>query len=277
MAKNIFGITVLLIAAFIIAGGSSLRAQPPVDGYMKGKGNYVLSTSVTYEDYEEYWAGEDNLVPVGRTATTLSIYGVGGLTDWLDASVNIPFVTTGAFSSFQDLNIYLKGRPLQVSGEKGKFDLMLAGGFRTPMSDYETESQHAVGQQATAFDGRMVLQYSMNSGWFVMVQGGYTYRLDPTPSSAVYALKFGKASAKYYMDVWLDGQYSWDGSDYRDGSGSSFRTLGVSYNKVGVTYYRPFGQRSGWAITPSYILNGRNVGKALAVSGSYIYQFNIGQ
>ncbi|UTW61131.1 hypothetical protein KFE98_14040 [bacterium SCSIO 12741] len=248
-------------------------AQPPIDGFSKGKGNLDLVGGLTFESFSKYFA-HDGPVSINRATTAFSIFAAAGITDRLDAQINIPVIYTKPDQSgLQDLSIFLKYAWIKRSSDNHHFTLGTALGFSTPMMDYPTQSLFAIGQQATSFDGRIYGQYRWPSGWFVMAQTGYTYRLDPVPSSTPAALKIGLAKAKYYWDVWYDFQHAYGGNDYRDGNNASFRTFGVSYHKVGGTFYKPFSSgKSGVALGAFFVISGRNIGQSIGVSGAYIYK-----
>lgn len=262
---------------FISLSGFS---QPVVDGYMKAKGNMDLAGSLTYESFSKYYASLNQKVDLSRTSIAISLYDAIGLYDWLDFQVNVPYIyTAAAFSNFQDLSAYFKASIFDVQGENQKnFRIMMTLGTSFPLTDYETEGLNAIGQQATAFDGRIVIQYEMSNNMFVMIQGGYTYREDPVPSSYPFAFKLGWAKPKYYFDIWYDQQYAIGGNDYADFTQDmniSFRTFGVSYGKAGVSFYKPFSKNTGFSATASYILWGRNVGQTLGVSVGLIRRFHL--
>jgi hypothetical protein len=208
-----------------------------------------------------------------------------GLTNWLDAQVGIPYISTKPdFSGLQDFSTYLKAAIWNKYYQNGSnFRFMLSAGTSFPLTDYNTENLFSIGQQAHALDGRIIMQYTASNGFFAMVQGGYTHREDPVPSSYPAAIKIGWARDTYYVDLWYDHQMAIGGNDYLDyrderrATGSTditFRSLGVSYGKAGITYYRPFGKSMGVALGASYVLWGRNVGQAFAFSASFIKRFS---
>ncbi len=271
--------------ALIFLTSIGIKAQPAVDGYLKGKGNLDLVPGISYESFGNYYGRLNETTPINRSSTAFSIFSAYGITKFMDVQVNIPYIyVTSEFSGLQDIAAYLKIALLdKYYSNGGGLRLMLSGGYSTPMTDYETENVFAIGQQATAYDARFIFQVSRPSGFFFMGQGGYTHRLDPTPSSYPTAIKVGWAKSEYYLDVWYDQQIAIGGNDYLDyrdeirETGSTditFRTLGVSYGKLGLTYYRPFWKSSGMAFGGSYVLWGRNVGQAFMVSAAFVKRFS---
>ena len=112
----------------------------------------------------------------------------------------------------------------------------------------------------------------MNNGLFLMAQSGYTYRLDPVPSSIPVALKVGLAKEKNYIDLWFDYQKGEKGFSYRDGFNTSFREFSVSYVKIGATYYRALSKKVGLAFNLSNAISGSNLGKSTTSSLAFIYK-----
>lgn len=255
-----------LLLIILLTAGFNYYSQAPVDGYNKGKGNATLVGAFSNESYSKYYAS-GGLRNLGRTTQAYSFFGVVGVTDKFDAQVSIPFVVSGPESSIQDISVYLKYALLQ----KGKTKILGAFGQSTPLADYQTEGLYALGQQASTLDARLIIQQDLGSGLFVMAQSGYTKRTNPTPSSVPLSLKIGYATNKIYADFWFDYQQAFGGSDYSDGQGKPFTTLGVGYSKIGGQVYRPFNNHLGLSIGGSYVLSGRNVGKATVLSGALIY------
>jgi len=267
MGKNIFIVTLCLVLSKIAL------AQPAVDGFMKGKGNLDLVGGINFDTFSKYHAF-NGLVPVGRSTTSASIFAAAGITNWLDAQVNLPYVMTASnWSNLQDVSLFLKARLLNKSLNKGTFSTLISGGFSTPISDYPTQGLNAIGQQATAVDARLIMQYFANSGWFGMLQGGITSRSNPTPTSAPVAAKIGKAAENYYFDIYYDFQNTEGGADYLDGTNPAFTSLGVSYHKLGGTLYKPFSSgKMGLAFGAYAVLAGRNVGQSFGGSAAFIYK-----
>lgn len=241
-------------------------AQAPVDGYSKGKGNATIVGSFATESFSKYYAA-DGLIGLGRNTQAYSLFGVVGITDKFDAQISIPYVVSGPESSLQDISVFLKYALLK----KGKTSILGSFGQSSPIDNYQTEGLNALGQQASAIDARLIIQQDLGNGLFVMAQSGYTRRSFPTPSSIPASVKVGYGSNKIYVDLWFDYQYAIGGSDYRDGDNLAFTTLGVGYSKIGGQVYKPFNKHIGLSVGGSYVLAGRNVGKATVISGALIY------
>jgi len=269
----------------MLIGWKDAVSQPVVDGYMKGKGNIDVVPGLSVENYSNFFGRLNELTTIKRTSISLSLYSAMGITEWLDAQVSVPYVFVNEdFNGMQDFSAYLKGAIFNKDCKNGtNFRLMISGGTSFPMSDYNTENVFSIGQQAKALDGRIIIQITRQNGFFIMGQGGYTNREEPVPSSYPAAIKIGWAKDKHYIDIYYDQQIAIGGNDYLDykqerrdfgSTDITFRSLGVSYGKIGLSYYKPFKNNSGISFGGSYVLWGRNVGQAIMVSASFVKRFS---
>lgn len=265
---NSMKINILIGIVFI---SFQLMSQPIVDGFNKGKGNLDIVGSYTYDSFSKYYASP-GLIGLGRKTNVVSAFSAIGITDKWTLQSSLPFISSGNESGIQDLAIVSKIEFYKKTIGKGSLTFLVSNGFLTPLTDYQTESLFALGQQATAFDNRLVSQYFLNNGLFFMIQSGYTFRLNPVPSSIPIALKIGLAKEKNYFDLWVDYQKGGEGFSYRDGFNSKFREFSVSYIKIGATYYRAINKNFGLALNLSNTLSGENVGKSTTGSVAFIYK-----
>ena len=217
----------------IISLPLALFSQGRVDGFFKGKGNLDLVFGGGYEANDKYFAGTTKR-GLTRNVTFFNTFVAYGITDKLDVNASLPYIdVNGVENDFQDYAIYLKHNTFVKNG----WSISLAMGFSSNLVDYQTEEASAIGQQAKTIDGRLVVQRFFSESIFVMAQGGYSYKNNPVPNAIPFALKLGWAKANYYIDVWYDFQHSIGGFDYRgDPSPTTFRSLGVSYHKIGGTF-----------------------------------------
>jgi len=254
---------IIIILTILI---NNLHSQSPVDGYNKGKGNATIVGSFSNESYSKYYSAS-GLSTIKRTTQAYNLFGIVGITEKFDAQISVPYIVSGTESSFQDISVYLKYTLLQ----KEKTKILVAFGQSSPLANYKISGLYALGQQASTLDMRLILQRGLGNNLFVMAQSGYTKRSFPTPSSVPASVKFGYATNKLYVDIWFDYQYAFGGSDYADGQGKPFTTLGIGYSKIGGQVYKTLNSHLGLALAGCYILSGRNVGKATILSGSLIY------
>lgn len=233
-------------------------AQGPVDGFYKGKGNAEIGLGGGASFNKKFYAGTD-LITLKRNIINVSVFAGFGLTENLDISASLPYLVVNDQKSFQDASVYLKYRLFNRKLSSGSLQLSIAAGFSSNVVDYETEGGSALGQEAKVIDLRPILHFASNNGWFYTLQGAYLYKFSPVPEAINAGLKIGRATSKFYFDLWYAYQYSFGGLDYRgEPSPSTFRELGVNYNQVGGTYYRPFTDKLGGYIGASYSFAGRN-------------------
>lgn len=260
--KNSFSIYLILL---FLLNVSNITAQGRVDGFYKGKGNIEIALGGGAEFASHYFAG-NNRIGLGRTILNSSLTIGTGLLERLDLYLNIPYVSIGEFSSVQDGSLFLKCLIAKKKVSKGELSFNLAGGFSSNLSNYQISGINAIGQQAKVVDIRPVIHYQ-EGGWFATLQFAYNYKFDPVPNATNGSIKFGKATAKYYFDVWYENQYSFGGFDYQGTPAPpSFRELGVSYHKIGGTYYVPIGNRFGFYTGAGFVISGRNIGQGPIVN-----------
>ncbi len=85
-----------------------------LDGFMQKTGDIVSALSFSTEKYDTYYVGDFRTqnANLGTIITnSASLYVVGGITDYLNVVVNLPYITTkpsagfwSAQSDFQDLS-----------------------------------------------------------------------------------------------------------------------------------------------------------------------------
>lgn len=266
MRKLIFAFLLL----FVILQGFS---QGVVDGFYKGKGNGSIVLGFGYEDTKSYFAGREK-IDLSRSLFYGNLYGAYGITNTLDVSVSIPYLVSDDNSDFQDISIFLKHKVYEKAFEKGRLQISLAGGFSTPISDYSIGGLNDIGQQATIFDTRGIFHFQSNNGWFTSMQSGYSFKLEEVPNSIPVVIKAGRASSKWYYDVFYDFQHSFGGIDYLGTPPpQNFKEFGVDYHKVGGTVFKPLTNKIGTYVSLSYVLSGRNVFQGPAYGLGFVYNF----
>jgi len=248
-------------------------AQGKIDGFYNLKGGSTLVLGGGYEDSNGYLAG-DNEVDLLREAYYLSIYGAYGITDDLDIIASIPYIESAENKNLQDVNLFVKYRIHSVKNKNGQFEISSALGFSTPLSDYEIGDLNDIGQQATVLETRAMVHYKWNSGWFVTLQSGFSFKFKETPNSLPATLKLGKATTNWYYDAYYDYQHSFGGIDYLGTpSPQNFKRFAVDFHKVGTTLFRAITEEIGAYLTFSYVLDGSNIflGPAYGVGVSYSF------
>ncbi|MFK8046636.1 MAG: hypothetical protein AB8B72_14150 [Crocinitomicaceae bacterium] len=283
----------IILFASLIAVASLSFGQGRVDGFLKGSGNLDIAIGASYEAAPKYYAGT-NLIEsgLGRDVFSTSAFIAYGITNGLDVNVSVPYVNVnGSVGGLQDPSVFLKyrlisfggvkmNRCVELKGQKSnsdfKLDVILAGGFSSNITDYQTGGLNALGQQAKVIDIRPVVQIYLPKSMFLTIQGGYNYKFDPVPNAAVFAVKLGIAKANWYADFWYDSQYANGGFDYLGTPAPpSFRELGVSFQKIGGTFYKPINGKLGTFAGLSYVLSGRNMSKGFGGNIGIVYKPNL--
>lgn len=259
-----------ILLSTLLVSSTLIYSQGRVDGFLKGKGNGDIAIGGGAEIAENYFAGTKS-VGLSRTIINGSIFFAYGLHDRLDINVSLPYVSIDGDGDIQDGAVFLKYRLFEIEQSNGKFSILAAAGYSSNLTDYQTEGINAIGQQAQVIDGRLVMHYLWNTGWFLTGQFGVQEKSDPTPNSNQASLKMGKAMAKFYFDIWYDYQESDGGFDYLGfPAPSTFKSLGVDYHRAGATAYKPINEKLGAALGCFYTLSGRNVGQGIGINGALI-------
>lgn len=269
----------------------TLSAQSMVDGFMRGKGNLNTALSYSFEQYDSYYIG-DSLVSnpnLGTISTqSLSVYLAGGITDYLDVIVSLPYISVEADQGFwasqkglQDLSVFAKVRALKRElGSVGELSVMASAGVSVPLTDYIANAPVAIGHQSTNFDGRLILQHRLPFGVFIMAQGGYIKKNNITldtdaevnvPDAWDYVAKVGGTYKIIYADAWINIRDSRMGTNI--GQGVPFPTNAISYTRAGFNLYSsiPVVKNLGVSFSMGFTLSGENLGKATRYSGALIY------
>lgn len=265
---------------FLLSFPALVLSQGPVDGYSKGKGNLDVGLGYTYEKGKSFYAGK-NHIDLDRTLNCYTIFAIYGISDRLDAQLNIPYMNMnkGREVDFQDASLYLKYKAISRDNKFGNFNLFGALGYYHPLADYQTGGGSAIGQLNKSLDSRLILQQNFKSGYFIGLQGGYFVKSDPTPPAYSSSLKFGYATSKIYADVWFEHLKAFGGTDYRgigdlapNAATGGFKGLGFSYAKIGGTIYYPIKDRFGVYVGGAYTLAGRNASKATRISAGIVFK-----
>ncbi len=260
---------ILIVFTLILWMGGS-TAQGLVDGFFKGKGNTDVALSVTHQSSDKYYAGT-KLINYERRITSVGLFAEHGITSKFDVIGNVPFIN----GNFQDASVFLKYQLAEVHKDAYKLNFILASGVSFPLSNYQTESGQAIGQRATVFSPKGVVQFMLSKGLFLQAQSGYNLAVEPVRSSVPFSMKIGYAYSKFYADVWYDYQRGFGDKDYQGSVPfDSFRELVVNYQRVGGVLYYSLQSQTGVFLSGSYTLNGRNTGKAYGISTGFVIKLS---
>lgn len=257
----------ILILVFTSLGITAF-AQGVLDGFIDQPKTKSLAISFSAETADTYYLGTGEL-DFSIQSATASIYYKQQINKWLGIAANIPFVNLTP----QDGSVYLKtGKQFKLHKNWSVNGVLGVGGTH-PLSDYNTESSTAVGQQTRAIHFRALTQITYKNRFFLNGRIGQNVVQDPTPSSLVYSIKLGYYKNKWYADVWFEEQIADGGKDYRgvgDLAADNFRQLGVSTERIGGVVYHQTKEKLGLFLGFGHTLNGRNAFKMNRVSAGLV-------
>lgn len=284
-----------LIICLLLAGViPRLNAQGPLDGFLKGKGILDLAPSFSVNSANRFEGAGGQVYDVGYKGSMLSLFAEYGLNERIDLVATGAYVFTSSKNGLQDGALLLKYRPLyRQMGRAGKLGLLLGAGLAFPLANYEPTATGALGQKAVIAPLRLIVQWETPPGIFINFTGGYNWRLDRLREADIAAvrkarpdyqpmqpanfatalLKIGFPAARYYLDAWLEGQYTRAGADYVPEVPDLPQSFGVSYLQTGGTLFYSENGKSGFYGSAGYIFGGRNTGRILRVTGGMVFKF----
>ncbi|MAN60150.1 MAG: hypothetical protein CMC08_09980 [Flavobacteriaceae bacterium] len=247
--------------------------QGRVDGFFLDTGSATIAVGSGLEKTDTYFIGSEES-ELSRNLFYTNVFVAYGIAANVQASVSLPYIDTGGNENFQDISFFLKYKLLAKQTGHGIFSLATAVGVSTPASNYDLGGLFDIGQQATAFQGLLMLHYQIPNGWFGTLQSGYSIKSNPTPNGVPIVAKVGRARNKWYFDVYYEYQNSFGGIDYRGTPApQDFREIGVDYHKVGNTGYYSVNSTVGVYLSFSYLLSGRNVFAGPGFGGGIVTNF----
>lgn len=240
-----------------------LKAQGPIDGYMKGAGQTDFALSYSVESFTKYYLGTELQDTFNRQYNTVSLFFAHGFENKLGLIASVPYVRSdNNNSAFQDAQIFLKYSPIQNRNEDGSgFNLITAAGITTPVSNYPTSpsSTNPIGERATSLETRLGGQYQFKSGVFIYAKTGLTYRISPQEFATIPTLiRVGFGSSKVYADIWLEGIFALNQNNNTQVLGGS----GSTWLKTGGVFYYALTPHIGVTLGGAYTFWGRNIGIA---------------
>ncbi|HRD79403.1 MAG TPA: hypothetical protein PK198_24825 [Saprospiraceae bacterium] len=274
---------------------ATLCAQGPIDGYLKGKGNLDIAVSLSNNSAQDFFGKDGAVYNEPFRGRFLALFAEYGFTDDLDIVATLPYVFTSTQSGFQDGSLHLKFRPLRIkTGDGGFFNAVAAAGISAPLSNYEPLAAGAIGQRATVLQPRLVLQWDSGFGPFFNLTGGYNVRLDALREEDIagvrllrpdynpeqpknftnWLIKAGLPAANYYLDVWLERQFTQGGADYAPMVPDLPQAYGVTYTQIGGTAYYSENGKVGFYLSGAHILSGRNTSGITRITAGVVLKLS---
>ena len=251
-------------------------SQNLLDGFQINKGSLDIALSTTVEQYDHLFVGTEK-VDVSNTLgtvtnTSLGLYAQYGITDRLSAIVTLPFIQSKAKSpsqtrdmtNLQDLSIHAKYAVVRAN-ENRPITLNASLGVIFPIGNYDPLVPVTIGSHAVCTQLGLASQYRWSNGLFAEASTNFTIKGEEVPNALQGTVKFGWSSNRFYTHVWYQEQKSFGGTNLRE-EGSTFQTMNVSFNKIGVLLsYRVLPMLNMFA-GGGQIISGRNTGHAFFAS-----------
>ncbi|MCB0608481.1 MAG: hypothetical protein H6562_19575 [Lewinellaceae bacterium] len=234
-----------------------LSAQGPVTGFFPEGGETVLALTLADERFDRYNFGDEPREAVQRSGS-VSFFMEHGLRDHTSLIVTAPYIWVDADDrGFQDVSVWLKYRNGYRESGAAKWTTATAVGLSFPIADYPTMSSNPIGQKATYFQGRLVVQYQAPFGVFFHLQSGIDFQIIPTVRQAIPVLfRAGAGSRIVFAEAWLE--------YYNTLSNGIDQTLaageGSDWLRTGGTLYFTITPAFGLYANGAFMLGGQNVG-----------------
>lgn len=289
---------------YVLSVCNGLFAQTDLDGIMMSKNNFCTGLMYNNSQWNNYWEGtfkRDNQ-NLGTVSTQMyGLMGNYGLSDKVNLLFGIPYVQTKAsagtlhgFRGVQDLSLWVKWNPINLSLGKGELSFYGVGGFSLPTTNYVTDYLPlSIGLHSTNLSARFITDYQ-TGWWFATASATYVLRsnihLDrdsyytteqhltnevAMPDAANYQLRTGYRSGRLIAEMILNNWTTLGGFDITRNNmpfpsnrmNATTAGVNVKYNVRGVDGLSLIG---GGNIT----LAGRNVGQASTINGGFFYIFD---
>ncbi|NJL28948.1 MAG: transporter [Thermoanaerobaculia bacterium] len=240
-----------------------------------------MALSWTSESYDEFWVGNEKVsVPdLGEVTTrSLSTWFTWGLTDNLALVANVAHVDvdTDGLAGFedsgvQDASALVEYRFARVRSGALQHDFVVAGGLRTPLSNYVADAPISLGDGTTDVLFRFVYQLRTD-GFYFSQQVGYDVRGEDAPDGFPLYTELGRTwnqltLSGFYIRYLADG-----GTDIGD-PGFTFPSNQDETQRVGAKLFYRVTPRIGVTVLGFTTLDGRNSGdtSGVSVGGSFAF------
>jgi hypothetical protein len=289
------------------ASAASLHAQAADDGLLMPR--RTLSTGVLYtqERWNEYWEGtllrrNGNIGTLTtRTAAVVAHYG---LTDRLTAAGMLPYVWTASSQGtlagsrgVQDVTVALKYRVLDTRfTERGTLSGMVVAEAGAPASGYTPDFlPFSIGMGARRASGRFTLHFESTGAWFIDASAARTWRdkvkLDRAayytdgrlyltnevamPDVVDWKVSTGFRKKRMFVPISIVRQRTLGGGDIRR-QDMPFLSNRMDFTKANASLMYGLTVPTDLAVQVgvSRTLNGRNVGRATAITAGVLHTFH---
>lgn len=298
--------TIATGCALVCLLASGVYAQTPADAIlMKGK-EICIAPFYTHDTWNKYWEGSllrENQNIGQLTRNTYSLMLGYGITDRLNAFVNLPYIRTSASGGqmkgakgIQDLSLALKYSFLLRESMGFQWNILGTVGYSVPVSSYLSDYMpFSLGLGTSEYSGRMILEARHKTNIYFRGTTGYMHRTTTRAERDYYyadkgyytdimdvpdALSIDAALGAFLFDHRLQlecyylHQNSLSGDDIRRQNAPQ-PTNRMNFQSASL-YARVYPELiKGWSIFANYgqVINGRNVGRSTMVTAGMTYQF----
>jgi len=295
----------ILISGLLLLMFSGM-AQTATDGLMMPARNYCTGFITTHDRWTKYWEGglrREN-GNIGSITTQMVAYmGNYGITDRTNVIVMLPYISTRPsagtlqpMSGFQDVSLTLKHQLKTIGNDSvGYLRLFAVASGSTPVSSYTPDYLPlSIGLQSSTLTGRLTLNYTNPSGWYLNASGGYMLRSNVTLDRQSYytdgALYLtNEVQMPAVADLYAGGGYIRNGLETKLSlvvqntlGGGDIRRQDMPFcsNRMNFTrvealamYYLPPARRLALRAAVTQTVAGRNVGQSTTLLAGVLYTF----
>ncbi|MFN4079893.1 MAG: hypothetical protein ACK4NS_03240 [Saprospiraceae bacterium] len=257
-----------------------IRAQGPLDGYLKGKGVLDLAPSFSFMSANTFAGVADARYDLPWRGSMLGLFGEYGLSERVDVVATGAYIFTAENNGLQDGSLHVKYRPFYRERENGeRIGVLLATGLQFPLTRYEIINAGALGQRALIVPLALMGQWETAPGVFFHLQAAYNHRIDrlqemdiaavrqqrpdfqPVEPASFYTALFrvGFPARRFYTDAWVQFQHTPGGADYAPSVPDLPQSYGVSFTQIGGVLYYSENGKNGFLVSFGKIIDGRNV------------------
>jgi hypothetical protein len=289
---------ILLYSIIALLFIQKANAQMPHDAIYMPKKSLCVAAMYGNTTWKNYWEGElkrENL-NIGKNITqSFSLMAAYGISDKLNAIVNLPYITThntagnlAGQKGLQDVSAFLKYKFFDKKGLS--FNAVIGGSI--PMSDYVPDFlPMSIGLKSKTAMGRFIAAYNHKSGLYLAGSAAYTLRSNITidkdayqaygkvyytnevamPNAADGAIRLGFMKNGLQLEASLTRFTCISGDNIRRND-MPFPTNNMQMTNAG--FYTKYQYKNiGILAQVTHTLNGLNVGQNLMYMGGLSYQF----
>lgn len=276
-------------------------AQTDIDAIMMEKNAFCVGPMYSYSSWKNYWEGRlkrDN-ENLGKVSTQMyGLMGNYGLTRKLNLLFGVPYVKTKAsagtlhgMSGIQDLSLFVKWRPIQQKIGDGRLSVFTIGGVSFPLTDYPADFLPlSIGLRSKTASARLMIDYEL-SGFFITGSATHVFRdnieIDRSsyyttqmhytnevemPDVSNYNLRLGFRNQRIIAEAILNQMTTLGGFDItRNNMPFPSNKMKATMLGVNLKYVLPPLPQLSIVAGGSRTIDGRNVGQATTIYGSFFY------